>query len=175
MIRAPSIRLLPALALLLCAAVCPLSAQAGPQSLLAGCTAEPFGGEGWSYECDDFSAILSDHAGVSAQRLWQRSRRTFQRQAEGGVTFKVVKASLAGRKVRLLRMRAKVPEAQEDSVFAVVPVKGKGARRVLCKGRSCRPVVGGFEQPMNYGLYGQSWFASSSFARGPSSANAASF
>lgn len=136
MIRAPSIRLLPGLALLLCVAVCPLSAHAGPRSLLAGCTAEPFGGEGWSYKCDDFSAFLSDHAGVSAQRLWQRSRRTFQRQAAGGVTFKEVKTTLAGRKVRLLRMRAKVPEVQEASVFAVVPVKGKGARRVLCKTRN---------------------------------------
>ncbi|HEX8537762.1 MAG TPA: hypothetical protein VF664_09885, partial [Cystobacter sp.] len=85
--------------------MCPLSAHAGPRSLLAGCTAEPFGGEGWSYTCDDFSAILSDHAGISAQRLWQRGRRTFRTQAAGGVSFTEVKATLAGRKVRLLRMR----------------------------------------------------------------------
>jgi hypothetical protein len=135
LIRAPSLRLLLALALLLCVAVCPLSALAGPRSLLAGCTAEPFGAEGWSYACGDYSAISSDHAGISAQRLWQRSLRTFQRQAAGGVKFKAVKSTLAGRKVRLLHLRAKAPETQEASVFAIVPVKGKGARRVLCKAR----------------------------------------
>lgn len=136
MIRAPSLRLLLVLALSLCAAVCPLSAHAGPQSLLAGCTAEPFGGEGWRYACGDFSAVISDHAGLSAPVLWLRNFRTFKRQAAGGVTFKVVKATLASRKVRLLYMRAKAPEeAREASVFAVVAVKGKGARRLLCKAR----------------------------------------
>lgn len=126
---------MPGLALLLCAAVGPRSAHAGPPSLLAGCTAQPYGGEGWSYECGDFSAILSDHAGVTAQWLWLSSRRTFQKQAAGDVTFKEQKATLAGHRVSLLRMRAKGADAREATVFAVVPVKGKGARRVFCKAR----------------------------------------
>lgn len=121
------------LSLLLGAAVFPLSVHAESESLFAGCTAEPFGGEGWSYECGGFRAIISDHAGVSAKVLWESSRRTFVGQATGDMTLKEEKAKLAGQQARLLRIIPKATEAQETSVFAVLPVKGKGSRRLLCK------------------------------------------
>lgn len=136
LLRSCSLRLQLGLSLLLGAAVFPLSAQAQAESLFVGCTVQPFGGEGWRYECGDFRAAISDHAGVSAKRLWANSRRTFKRQAAMGMTFKEEKVKLAGRKVRLLRMRAKAPEDWDTSVLAVLPVKGKGSRRALCQARS---------------------------------------
>ncbi len=131
MIRSPWLSLLGLS--LLCAALSPRAAHAEPESLFTGCTAEPFGGEGWRYECGAFQAALSDHAGVSDTVLWKSSRRAFQKQAAGGMRFKAEWAKLAGRKTRLLRMTPKVPEAWEASVVAVLPVKGQGSRRVLCK------------------------------------------
>jgi hypothetical protein len=112
-------------------AVVPLSARAESDSLFEGCTAQPFGGDGWTYECGGFRAVISDHPGVSAKALWASSRRTFKGQGAGAMAFKEEKATLAGQKARLLRMSAK--EDPESSVFAVLPVKGKGSRRVLCK------------------------------------------
>ncbi|XXF79048.1 hypothetical protein P2318_04655 [Myxococcaceae bacterium GXIMD 01537] len=135
MIRSLALRFLAGLSLLFCAAGLPAPAHANPETLLAGCTAAPFGGEGWSYECGDFKALIADHEGVSTQVLWQRSRRTFKRQAAGGATFEVETVRLAGRKTRLLRMRPKGAREQEASVFAVLPAKGRGARQVLCKTR----------------------------------------
>ncbi|QRO01492.1 hypothetical protein JRI60_21950 [Archangium violaceum] len=138
MILSSSLRLLPGLSLLLLAAGPSLPAHAGSasESLFAGCTAEPIADEGWSYECGDFNAIVSDHAAVSAEVLWESSRRTFEGQAAGRMKFEEEPATLAGRKARLLRMSAKEPAAQELSAFAVLPVEGKGARRVLCKARN---------------------------------------
>jgi hypothetical protein len=134
LIRFPSLHLPLGLTFLLCAAAFPGPAHAQEaESLFAGCRAEPYGGDGWSYECGDFRAAISDHAGISAKRLWASSRRAFKGKSARGMAFKEEKATLAGRKVRLLRMRAKSPEAWEASVFTVLPVKGKGARRVLCK------------------------------------------
>ncbi|WP_257455150.1 hypothetical protein [Archangium lipolyticum] len=125
------------LSLVLCAAGPTLSAHASPstpsESLFAGCTAESIGVEGWGYECRGFNAIISDHPGVSAESLWENSRRTFEGQAAGRMKFEEESATLAGQKARILRMSAKAPEAHEMSTFAVIPVKGKGARRVLCK------------------------------------------
>jgi hypothetical protein len=132
LLRSSWLRLLPGLSLL-CAAVSPLAAHADPESLFSGCTAQPFGGDGWNYTCDGFQAAISDHARVSATALWKNSRRTFRRQAAEAMRFKEEKAKLAGRKVRLLRMSPKAAEAREASVLAVLPVAGKGSRRVLCK------------------------------------------
>jgi hypothetical protein len=132
LIRFPWLRLLPGVSLL-CAALSPLAAHADPASLFSGCTAEPFGGDGWRYTCGDFQAAISDHARVSAKALWKSSRRTFRKQAAGQMTFREEKARLAGLKTRLLRMSPKASEAQEASVLAVLPVAGKGSRRVLCK------------------------------------------
>ncbi|MFY0570029.1 hypothetical protein ACN28E_40240 [Archangium lansingense] len=91
------------------------------------------GTEGWSYECRGFSAIISDHPGVSAESLWESSRRTFEGQAAGRMKFEEESVTLAGRKARILRMSAKASEDQEKSSFAVLSVEGRGGRRVLCK------------------------------------------
>ncbi|MCY1075743.1 hypothetical protein [Archangium lansingense] len=91
------------------------------------------GTEGWNYECRGFSAIISDHPGVSAESLWESSRRTFEGQAAGRMKFEEESVTLAGRKARILRMSAKASEDQEKSSFAVLSVEGKGGRRVLCK------------------------------------------
>ncbi|QRK04743.1 hypothetical protein JQX13_31530 [Archangium violaceum] len=134
---ASSLRLQLGLSLLLCTAGPSLSAHAGPstpsESLFTGCTAEPLGNEGWSYECSSFNAIISDHPGVSAESLWENSRRIFEGQAAGRMKFEEESATLAGRKARILRMSAKAPEDQEKSAFAVLSVEGRGGRRVLCK------------------------------------------
>jgi hypothetical protein len=74
------------------------------------------------------------------------------------VTFKVEKATLVGRKARLLRMRAKAPEEQEESVFAVVPVKGKGSRRVFCKARGTSELRARCGRVLEQ-LAGQAWRA----------------
>lgn len=133
MLRSSALHLLSGLSLLLGAVAVPRSAHAQSETLFAGCTAEPFGGEGWSYECGGFRAIISDHAGVSTKRLWESSRRTFGVLNTGEMVLKEEKAKLAGQRARLLRIRPKAAEAQETSVFAVLPVKGKGSRRLLCK------------------------------------------
>ncbi|PTL78237.1 hypothetical protein [Vitiosangium sp. GDMCC 1.1324] len=161
MIPAASLRLQLGLSLLLCAVGPALPAYAGPdtsESLFAGCTAGPLGTDGWSYECRDFNAIISDHPGISAEIVWKHSRRTFEEQAAGRMKFEESSATLAGRKARILRASAKGVQDPEKSTFAVLTVEGKGGRRVLCKTRTAPEQQALCERVLEK-LAGNSWQA----------------